>query len=98
MKKITYSLNYRKPKNSYKNDDELMVCLRSYQKLDNGKFRVVKKSTGIKCKLKDWDSDWHKSVARNPIKSTDENFLEKNRILKDKSIAVSYTHLRAHET
>ena len=72
MKKITYSLNYRKPKNSYKNDDELMVCLRSYQKLDNGKFRVVKKSTGIKCKLKDWDSDWHKSVARNPIKSTDK--------------------------
>jgi len=86
VKKITYSLNYRKPKNSYNNDDELMVCLRSYQKLDNGKFRVVKKSTGIKCKLKDWDSDWHKSVARNPIKSSDENFLEKNRILKDKSI------------
>ena len=86
MKKITYSLNYRKPKNSYKNDDELMVCLRSYQKLDNGKFRVVKKSTGIKCKLKDWDSDWHKSDNRHPIKSTDPNYLEKNRLIRNKSI------------
>ncbi len=86
MKKITYSLNYRKPKKSYKQDDELTVCLRSYQKLQNGKFKVIKKSTGIKCKLRDWDSDWHKSSARNPIKSSDINFLEKNRLLKDKSI------------
>ena len=86
MKKITYSLNYRKPKKSYKQDDELTVCLRSYQKLQNGKFKVIKKSTGIKCKLRDWDSDWHKSSARNPIKSSDVNFLDKNRLLKDKSI------------
>ena len=86
MKKITYSLNYRKPKKSYKQGDELTVCLRSYQKLQNGKFKVIKKSTGIKCKLRDWDSDWHKSSARNPIKSSDTNFLDKNRLLKDKSI------------
>ena len=85
-KKITYSLNYRKPKNEYSNNDELTVCVRYYQKLDNGKNKVVKKSTGIKCKLKDWDSDWHKADNRHPIKASDSNYLEKNRILKNKSV------------
>jgi succinate dehydrogenase / fumarate reductase flavoprotein subunit len=86
MKKITYSLNYRKPKEEYTENCELTVCVRYYQKLDNGKHKVVKKSTGVKCKLKDWDSDWHKSENRHPIKSTDSNYLEKNRIIRDKSI------------
>jgi succinate dehydrogenase / fumarate reductase flavoprotein subunit len=86
MKKITYSLNYRKPKEEYSKTDELTVCVRYYQNLPNGKNKVVKKSTGVKCKLKDWDSDWHKSDNRYPIKSSDSNYLEKNRIIKDKSI------------
>ena len=86
MKKITYSLNYRKPKEEYSKTDELTVCVRYYQNLPNGKYKVVKKSTGVKCKLKDWDSDWHKSDNRHPIKSSDSNYLEKNRIIKDKSI------------
>ena len=86
MKKITYSLNYRKPKEEYSKRDELTVCVRYYQNLPNGKNKVVKKSTGVKCKLKDWDSDWHKSDNRYPIKSSDANYLEKNRIIKDKSI------------
>ena len=86
MKKITYSLNYRKPKEEYSKSDELTVCVRYYQNLPNGKNKVVKKSTGVKCKLKDWDSDWHKSDNRYPIKSSDSNYLEKNRIIKDKSI------------
>ena len=86
MKKITYSLNYRKPKEEYTENCELTVCVRYYQKLDNGKHKVVKKSTGVKCKLKDWDSDWHKSENRHPIKSTDSNYLEKNRIIRNKSI------------
>ncbi len=86
MKKITYSLNYRKPKEEYSKTDELTVCVRYYQNLPNGKNKVVKKSTGVKCKLKDWDSDWHKSDNRHPIKSTDSNYLEKNRIIRNKSI------------
>ncbi len=86
MKKITYSLNYRKPKEEYTENCELTVCVRYYQKLDNGKHKVVKKSTGVKCKLKDWDSDWHKAENRHPIKSTDSNYLEKNRIIRNKSI------------
>ena len=86
MKKITYSLNYRKPKEHYTENCELTVCVRYYQKLENGKHKVVKKSTGVKCKLKDWDSDWHKADNRHPIKSTDSNYLEKNRIIRNKSI------------
>jgi len=85
-KKITYSLNYRKPKEDYTENCELTVCVRYYQKLDNGKHKVVKKSTGVKCKLKDWDSDWHKAENRHPIKSSDSDYLEKNRIIRNKSI------------
>ena len=86
MKKITYSLNYRKPKNQYSNHDELVVCLRYYHSIGNGKYKVTKKSTGIKCKLEDWDTDWHKSNNRHPIKSSDPNYLEKNRTLKNLSV------------
>ena len=86
MKKITYSLNYRKPKNQYSNHDELVVCLRYYHSIGNGKYKVTKKSTGIKCKLEDWDTDWHKSNNRHPIKSSDPNYLEKNTLLKNLSV------------
>ena len=86
MKKVTYSLNYRKPKNQYSSNDELVVCLRYYHSIGNGKYKVTKKSTGIKCKLVDWDSDWHKSVNRHPIKSSDPDYLEKNRLLKNLSV------------
>ena len=93
MKKITYSLNYRKPKEYYNDDDSLTVCVRYYHKFDNGSQKVIKKSTGVKCKLKDWDSDWHKSDNRHPIKSTDPNYLEKNRLIRNKSIDYcSYTY------
>ena len=57
-KKITYSLNYRKPKNRYLSSDELMVCIRFYYKCTKtNKARIIKKSTGVKCKLQDWDSN-----------------------------------------
>ena len=86
MKKVTYSLNYRKPKKQYSHNDELVVCLRYYHPIGNGKYKVTKKSTGIKCKLVDWDSDWHKSTNRHPIKSSDPDYLEKNRLLKNLSV------------
>ena len=31
--KLTYSLNYRKPKDQYSDNDELMVCIRYYHEL-----------------------------------------------------------------
>ena len=85
MNRITYSLNYRKPKDQYTNDDQLTVCLRYFLKESNSdKGKIIKKSTGIKCKLSDWNVDWHKSNERSPIKSSDKSFLKKNRLLKTK--------------
>ena len=52
MNRITYSLNYRKPKDQYKANDELTVCLRYFHKNNpKGNGKIIKKSTGIKCKL-----------------------------------------------
>ena len=84
-KKLTYSLNYRRPKSEYKPSDELMICIRYYHKCENTqKTKIIKKSTGVKCKLKDWNSDWHKSSDRSPVKYTDPNYKKKNKILKEK--------------
>jgi succinate dehydrogenase / fumarate reductase flavoprotein subunit len=84
-KKLTYSLNYRRPKSEYKPSDELMICIRYYHKCENTqKTKIIKKSTGVKCKLKDWNSDWHKSSDRTPIKYTDPHHKKKNKILKEK--------------
>ncbi len=84
-KKLTYSLNYRRPKSEYKPSDELMICIRYYHKCEiTQKTKIIKKSTGVKCKLKDWNSDWHKSPDRTPIKYTDPQYKKKNKILKDK--------------
>ena len=84
-KKLTYSLNYRRPKSEYKDSDELMICIRYYHKCSNtSKTKIIKKSTGVKCKLQDWNSDWHLSKDRCPIKDTDPNHKKKNKILKNK--------------
>ena len=83
--KLTYSLNYRKPKDQYSDNDELMVCIRYYHKdHKDSKAKIIKKSTGVKCKLADWDKDWHSNADRSPIKSTDPNYIEKNKLLKQK--------------
>ena len=84
-KKLTFSLNYRRPKSEYKSSDELMICIRYYHKCSKtNKTRIIKKSTGVKCKLSDWNSDWHKSSNRSPIKDSDPNHKKKNKLLKDK--------------
>jgi succinate dehydrogenase / fumarate reductase flavoprotein subunit len=85
MKKLTFSLNYRKPKVEYKSSDELVICIRYYHNSpDTSKSKIIKKSTGIKCKLKDWDEDWHKNGKRLPIKSSDPSHKLKNKLLTQK--------------
>ena len=84
-KKLTYSLNYRRPKSEYKASDELMICIRYYHKCPKtNKTKIIKKSTGVKCKLSDWNTDWHKSSNRSPIKDSDPNHKKKNKLLKEK--------------
>ena len=78
-------MNYRKPKDQYNQNDELTVCLRYFYKdSDTDKGKIIKKSTGIKCKLSDWNVDRHKSEERSPIKSSDKSFSKKNKQLKSK--------------
>ncbi len=84
-KKLTYSLNYRRPKSEYKDSDELMICIRYYHKCPKtSKIKIIKKSTGVKCRLSDWNTDWHKSSNRSPIKDSDPNHKKKNKLLKEK--------------
>ena len=88
--KLTFSLNYRKPKSEYKKNDELIICIRQYSKQDNqNKGKVRKISTGVKCKLKDWNTDWHLTKDRMPIKDTDPEHKKKNRKLKAKLMSFS---------
>jgi len=85
MNKLTFSLNYRKPKSEYKSNDDLMICIRYYHReSDDSEAKIIKKSTGIKCKLKDWDEDWHKNGKRLPIKTSDPDHKLKNKLLSDK--------------
>ena len=78
-------MNYRRPKSEYKDSDELMICIRYYHKCPNtNKTKIIKKSTGVKCRLSDWNTDWHKSSNRSPIKDSDPNHKKKNKLLKEK--------------
>lgn len=76
---IHYSIQYKKPKSEYTKNDELLVCVRYYFK---GKKLNI--STGIKCKLKDWNENWDKTVKREPILKSDTDWKHKNLKLKDK--------------
>ena len=83
--KLTFSLNYRKPKSEYTKKEELIICIRQYSKQEGQEKGKVKKiSTGIKCKLKDWNPDWHLTKDRMPIKNSDPEYKKKNRKLKAK--------------
>ena len=54
MKKLTFALNYRKPKANYKTSEEIEICIRYYYKdSQTGKPKVKNITTGVKCKLSD---------------------------------------------
>ena len=85
MRKVTFSLNYRKPKSEYDKNDYLIVCIRYYYKPKDSKTSKIKKrSTGVKCKINDWNENWHKTNDRLPIKNSDPEHVLKNKILSDK--------------
>ena len=87
MNRATFSLNYRKPKSEYSGEDELFICIRKYEASSKKNKPIVKQiSSGIKCKISDWDVDWHKKPERYPVKKTDPNYLKKNKALKNKAL------------
>tara|TARA_Y100001968_G_C19434714_1_gene758999 strand:+ start:94 stop:2421 length:2328 start_codon:yes stop_codon:yes gene_type:complete len=84
-KSITFSLNYRKPKADYHVDEELFVCIRCYYRTEgSNKAKIKKISTGVKCKISDWNTNWHKEELREPISTTDPQYKTKNKILREK--------------
>ena len=84
-KSITFSLNYRKPKADYHEDEELFVCIRCYYRTEgSNKAKIKKISTGVKCKISDWNTNWHKEELREPISTTDPQYKTKNKILREK--------------
>tara|TARA_B100001287_G_scaffold276131_1_gene285901 strand:- start:2956 stop:5283 length:2328 start_codon:yes stop_codon:yes gene_type:complete len=86
MNKATFSLNYRKPKSEYEPNEELIICIRKYcSNGSEGGASVKQISSGVKCKISDWDSNWHKTSSRSPIKNTDPNHLKKNKQLQKKA-------------
>ena len=86
MNKATFSLNYRKPKSEYEPNEELIICIRKYcSNGSEGGASVKQISSGVKCKISDWDSNWHKTSSRSPIKNTDPNHLKKKQTASKKS-------------
>ena len=84
MKKITFALNYRKPKLEYSPTDQIEICIRfSHLDKKTNTHKIKNISCGVKCMLKDWNNDWHKSPERLPILKTDTDYSAKNKKLFD---------------
>lgn len=81
--KIYYELQVKKPWSSYSPNDELPIVVRYYfQKKKLGS------TTGVKCKVKDWDKGWRNRVKQEPILKSDSDYKDKNLKIKQKLIEV----------
>jgi len=78
-----FILNFRKKRSEYSKSDELSIRVRYYSDWI-GDGRTYSISTGIKCRIKDWDINWSKTRKREPIKKTDKDYKTKNLILKQR--------------
>ena len=84
MKKITFALNYRKPKLDHNPTAQIEICIRfSHLDKKTNTHKIKNISCGVKCMLKDWNNDWHKSPERLPILKTDLDYSKKNKKLFD---------------
>ena len=83
----SFILNFRKKKSEYSKSDELSIRVRYYSDwIKDG--RTLSVTSGVKCKIKDWDTNWSKSRKREPIKRTDRNYKTKNLILKQREVEI----------
>ena len=71
--KIYYELRIKKSWSSYSPKDDLSVIVRYYFQ-----GKKLNTSTGVLCKVKDWDREWRNRVNKSPIKSSDPDHKEKN--------------------
>ena len=84
--KVFYELNTKKSFSDYNRNDEVKISVRYYFL---GKRLNV--TTGVSVKIKDWDKKWRNRVSKEPIKSIDPNYKEKNLKIRGKLIEVRNT-------
>ena len=76
---LYYRLDYKNNKNRLNQKDSVPVIIDYYYK---GKRTKV--STGVICQIKDWDDNWRKKTSKDPIKSSDKDYRDKNLLIKNK--------------
>jgi integrase len=76
---LYYRLDYKNNKNHLIQKDSVPVIIDYYYK---GKRTKV--STGVVCQIKDWDDNWRKKTSKDPIKSSDKDYRDKNLLIKNK--------------
>lgn len=84
--RVFYELNLKKSYKDYKPSEEIVIKVMYYfqgKRLTN--------STGVSVKKKDFDKKWRNRVNKEPIKSTDPQYKEKNLKIKEKLIEVRNT-------
>lgn len=81
--KVFYELTQKKRYDKHDKNDELVVSVRY-----RFQGKRLNKTTGVSVKVKDWDKEWRNRVNKEPIKSTDKNYKEKNLKIKEKLIEV----------
>ena len=69
---VHFSLQYKKSKSDYLKTDELVISVRYY--FQGKKLNV---SSGVKCRIKDWNDDWEKTIKREPILKSDSDWKER---------------------
>lgn len=81
---VNFIQQFKKPKSEYHKDEEVLITIRYY--FQGKKLNL---SSGVKCKIKDWNENWSKSNKREPILRSDEYWREKNLKLKDKESQIN---------
>jgi len=76
----------KKPYKDYKPSEEVVIKVMYYFK-----GKKLTNSTGVSVKKKDFDRKWRERISKEPIKSTDPNYKEKNLKIKEKLIEVRNT-------
>lgn len=80
---LFFTLDYKLKKTEYKKSDSVKAVIRYRYK-----GKQLKISTGIKCKIKDWNQDYENTRSKNPIKKSDKEFKTKNLELVSKLVEV----------
>lgn len=80
---VHYILNKREKNPKFGKDTEYTINIRYYFK-----GKKLNLSSGVKCKIKDYNTNCNSSSKKEPILSSDKNFREKNKQIFTKTLEV----------